>query len=248
MPIYSYSPFFADPALGSAVLGGTASDPWGLAAGRNLAVVNDAGTARVNIVGSAAATLAFGSSTVRRGYVAGGADSSLLFGVNPTNSGVITAECARFAPSGRLLLGSTVDGANGRLQLATHSTFADGIAFGTDASGYNSIWSSAAQKLRTYGSFEAGALRTGVTPATLGVRVMAVGGGATFGVGFYDEDALDYARIHSPRTLAWGNPSGTLTRSGFNTGTVTLSALAERVAALINDLRDGGGYHAILKG
>jgi len=36
----------------------------------------------------------------------------------------------------------------------------------------------------------------------------------------------------------WGDPTGTLTRSTFDTSTVTLSELAERVAAIINDFRN----------
>jgi hypothetical protein len=37
----------------------------------------------------------------------------------------------------------------------------------------------------------------------------------------------------------WGTPTGTLTRTTFDTTTVTLSQLAERVAALISDLKTG---------
>ena len=37
----------------------------------------------------------------------------------------------------------------------------------------------------------------------------------------------------------WGTPTGTLTRTTFDTTTVTLSELAERVAALISDLKTG---------
>lgn len=42
----------------------------------------------------------------------------------------------------------------------------------------------------------------------------------------------------------WGTPTGTLTRTTFDTTTVTLSELAERVAALISDLKTG---HGLLK-
>lgn len=42
------------------------------------------------------------------------------------------AGIARFATSGNLLLGTTTDSANGRIQLATHTTIAGGIGFGTD--------------------------------------------------------------------------------------------------------------------
>lgn len=42
----------------------------------------------------------------------------------------------------------------------------------------------------------------------------------------------------------WGTPTGTLTRTTFDSGTVTLAELAERVAALISDLKTG---HQLLK-
>lgn len=42
----------------------------------------------------------------------------------------------------------------------------------------------------------------------------------------------------------WDTPTGTLTRTTFDSGTVTLAQLAERVAALISDLKTG---HQLLK-
>lgn len=46
------------------------------------------------------------------------------------------------------------------------------------------------------------------------------------------------------RVGGWGLPTGTFTRTTFNTATVTTEQLAERVAALIQDLRDN---HQLLK-
>lgn len=49
------------------------------------------------------------------------------------------AETGRFAPtSGNLLLGTTTDSSNGKLQLATHTTSAGGIAWGTEWSLFRS--------------------------------------------------------------------------------------------------------------
>lgn len=45
-------------------------------------------------------------------------------------------EVARFLTNGPLLLGTTTDSSNGRIQLATHTTSAGGIGFGTDGSLY----------------------------------------------------------------------------------------------------------------
>lgn len=52
----------------------------------------------------------------------------------------------------------------------------------------------------------------------------------------------DEQKIYS--ISGWGTPTGTLTRTTFATSTVTLSELAERVAALISDLKTG---HQLLK-
>lgn len=47
------------------------------------------------------------------------------------------------------------------------------------------------------------------------------------------------------RRPGWGEPTGTFTRTTFATGSVTLSQLAERVAALISDLRPTNGHGLI---
>ena len=58
------------------------------------------------------------------------------------NSGALTfgaggsTERARITSSGNFLLGTTTDSGNGKLQLATHTTSAGGIGFGTDTSLY----------------------------------------------------------------------------------------------------------------
>lgn len=54
----------------------------------------------------------------------------------------------------------------------------------------------------------------------------------TFGVGDY--------RVLNERQTGWGTPAGTLTRAAFDPTTVTTAQLAERVNALIADLRTHG--------
>lgn len=54
---------------------------------------------------------------------------------------------------------------------------------------------------------------------------------------------VNNTRIITDSATGWGTPSGTLDRTFFVTGTVTLSELAQRVAALITDLRN---HHGIL--
>jgi len=47
-------------------------------------------------------------------------------------------------------------------------------------------------------------------------------------------------QILGARKTGWGAPAGLATRTTFNTGTVTLVQLAERVKALIDDLTTHG--------
>ena len=79
--------------------------------------------------GSASALISGGSAvdTALTCYVS----SALVFGKTASS------EFARFAAStGNLLLGTTTDSGNGKLQLATHSDKSGGIGFGTDTSLY----------------------------------------------------------------------------------------------------------------
>lgn len=55
-------------------------------------------------------------------------------------------------------------------------------------------------------------------------------------------EAGDLIKLYS--VSGWGTPTGTLTRTTFDPGTVTLPQLAERLAALISDLKTG---HQLLK-
>lgn len=85
------------------------------------------------------------SSTGIYGTSAGHPDgfNSLLIASRPnasrpiiflTYNGVAQGERARISGTGNLILGTTTDSSNGRLQLATHTTAAGGIGFGTDTS------------------------------------------------------------------------------------------------------------------
>lgn len=51
---------------------------------------------------------------------------------------------------------------------------------------------------------------------------------------------IEGQKVVGERVTGWGTPSGTATRSSFATSSVTLSALAERVKALIDDLKTHG--------
>lgn len=55
--------------------------------------------------------------------------------------------------------------------------------------------------------------------------------------GFYRVDAV---KVVGNRVTGWGAPTGTANRAAFDTGTITLAQIAQRVKALIDDLRTHG--------
>ena len=63
-------------------------------------------------------------------------NGALVFGVRSVTTDTLPSEAMRVASSGNLLIGTTTDSANGKLQLATHTTSAGGIGFGTDTALY----------------------------------------------------------------------------------------------------------------
>lgn len=65
---------------------------------------------------------------------------------------------------------------------------------------------------------------------------LAIGGDADAG-GFYRVDGV---KVVGNRASGWAVPTGAMSRAGFDTGTVTLAQLAQRVKALIEDLRTHG--------
>lgn len=85
----------------------------------------------------------------------------------------------------------------------------------------------------------------GLVPAT----ALAIGTAAqpisalqvTFGGGVY----LNAVRIIGDRRAGWATPTGTATRTTFDTATVTTAQLAERVKALIDDLHATAGHGII---
>jgi hypothetical protein len=57
---------------------------------------------------------------------------------------------------GQLLSGTATDSTNGRFQLASHSALTGGVAFGTDATGLETLWRHSAGILRTAGTLRGG--------------------------------------------------------------------------------------------
>ena len=93
-------------------------------------VMNAYGNNFIYEAASMQAEITTGGNTDRNLHVA-----ALDFYTKPTGSNTLTRNM-RLTGTGNLLIGTTTDGGNGKLQLATHTTSAGGIGFGTDVSLY----------------------------------------------------------------------------------------------------------------
>ena len=69
-----------------------------------------------------------------------------------------------------------------------------------------------------------------------GLASLGVTGDADVG-GFYKVDGV---KVAGNRVTGWGTPTGTASRATFDTGALTVGQLAQRVKALIDDLRTHG--------
>ena len=128
-------------------------------------------------------------------------NSYLAFNRLTTNgTSILETEYARLNSQGYFLFGTTTDSSNGRLQLASHTTAAGGVGFGSDTV----LYRSAAGQLTTDGKFQVG-----------GAFSCASGGGTFIGNGAIL--ALQYSADGGEGSLAWKNSSGTtLWRIGGN--------------------------------
>lgn len=143
--------------------------------------------------------------------------------------------------SGAWLVGNDTNQSNGALQLATHTTAAGGVGFFDLA-----LFRSGASRLATNAAnFDCVSLN-----ASLNITGAGVVQGFQVVAQDYVHAATGYKRggvqVVSDRKTGWGSPTGTPTRTAFDTGTVTLSQLAERVKALIDDLHAANGGHGLI--
>ncbi len=72
--------------------------------------------------------------------------------------------------------------------------------------------------------------------------LLTLGAGATVGLDLNASTAelrINNTKVVDARITGWGTPTGTKTRTAFDAGTVTLPQLAERVAAILEDLGAG---------
>lgn len=137
--------------------------------------------------------------------------------------------------NGRGLFGVPVDNGSGRIQLATHSTAANGFGLGSGLS----LYSSSSTVATLSGDFTAQTGNFSSVISTTGVRVSAP---SAFYVGAVSDGSTFVVKS---RRTGWALATGTKTRTTFDSGTVTLAQLAERVAALIDDLHATAGHGLI---
>lgn len=128
--------------------------------------------------------------------------------------------------SGAWLVGNDTNQSNGALQLATHTTAAGGVGF-FDLSLYRSGANRLATNATNFDCVNANV--SGVCTATQLVSTNSVS----------VQTGLNVQGVQVVGGCAggWGLPTGIKTRAAFDPSTVSLVDLAERVAALINDLR-----------
>jgi len=153
-------------------------------------------------------------------------------------------ELLRAAPAGEVLFGTTSNSINGRLQLSSHSALTGGLAFGTSATGSETIWRHSAGVLRTDGQWQIGATNPAPMQWQSGITALRLGDRCSVESALVN--ALGTVIVRSSSRPSYGLPTGTTTRTTFDPATVTLSQLAERVAAIIHDLSASNGtYHGL---
>jgi hypothetical protein len=104
------------------------------------------------------------------------ADDSLSVGSSTTIGAIRffagAAESVRFTTAGTSLFGTTTDSSNGRIQLATHTTSAGGIAWGARAA--EVIYRTANDTLRTDATWQIGRFTQAITDTRSGAGAVSV--------------------------------------------------------------------------
>ena len=88
-----------------------------------------------------------------------------------------------------------------------------------------------------------GRVKIGNATSDDGVNMLQVDGPVTVTTG--NSYKVNNVAVVGARKTGWGTATGTATRTTFATGSVTLSQLAERVKALIDDLHETAGHGLI---
>lgn len=190
-----------------------------------------------------------GTTTIRTQAIIYAAAASTPFGiVDPTNSfsnfEVNTAGQLFLrgtgAPTIRMFDGSInlrlIGGPNSQLKHDVNLSFVNSSNVTHSTMTTNGIWN----YVTGYGLYKNTALTVSSVVDSFSIYASDVVAGNS--APHFRTENGDIVKLY--RVGGWGLPTGTLTRTTFDSGTVTLAELAERVAALITDLRDS---HGLLK-
>ena len=150
-----------------------------------------------------------------------------------TTSATTPTRAIRINSAGSILLGTTTDSSNGRLQLATHTTSAGGIGFGTDWTVHRETGPSFAiahNTLAANATYLADIISDSTAAAPgIGIRLLtqsATGGGRSWALVGNNTNAGDFQILHS--TTAAGAPAtviATFNNAGdFNVASTTASS------------------------
>lgn len=116
----------------------------------------------------------------------------------------------------------------------------DGVSMLSWAAGGTTAVFGASLQIAPTSSFRFGSTRSRLlSPADGTVNMTTMAGAALTSLQFGGVQVL------TTRRTGWALPTGTLTRTSFDPGTVTLAGVAERLAALITDLHGTGGHGVI---
>lgn len=188
----------------------------------------------------------------RQAIAEGGAGKHIAIGesasaAGPNGSGIAIGFDAQVGGNGRSI-------SIGRIALTGFDT--DNIAIGNNANaqGTRALCLGNGANVGV-GNLEGVAIGDGATVAAAASRGIAIGNGANAdvadrthiaGIEFYFGTGATRNRILRPRITGWTQATGTATRSGFDTATVTLAVLAEHVKALLDDLGLAGTGHGLI--
>lgn len=164
-------------------------------------------------------------------------DADLAPTASPTFTGTMGAAAANF--SGNVTLGDATGDAhtvNGHVSISVGNNSSSGVSV-TDVSG-KSVRLTASDggiALPGVGSYTANdfvLFRNATRIATVTAAAFNLASGIVYQV--------NGTQVVTSRRTGWGAPTGTATRTAFDTGTVTLPQLAERLKALIDDATTHG--------
>lgn len=205
------------------------------------------GGSLLSLIGSYGGGLALVDTGLYSGMFSGASGASLNFYAGKSSGAAVPSAAEMTLVGGNVLVGTAINSANGRIQLANHAGMSGGIAFGSSATGSISIWQRSLSELVTGAWFQAANLAVG-DPGTAGIAISDASPSSSpvdSRISFYDFKRSTVPMLYCPRGSGWAMPTGTATRATFNTATVTLPQLAERVYAIISDLHTAGNCHGL---